>query len=71
MRLWRNEVTRVFVDRLITEDDKVLITANAIPNLIKEHFMDSLENAMIEPLMFGDYLTANPIDQDSIDPRLY
>lgn len=71
VRLWRNEVTRVFVDRLINEEDKILITANAIPNLIKEHFLDSLEFAMVEPLMFGDYLTANPIDQDQVDPRLY
>lgn len=26
---------------------------------------------MIDPLMFGDYLSANPVDQDNVDPRLY
>jgi dynein heavy chain len=58
IRLWRNEVTRVFVDRLITDEDKILIVGNAIPNLLKEHFADSQDYAMTDPLLFGDYLTA-------------
>ena len=26
---------------------------------------------MLDPLLFGDYLTANPLDSDAVDPKLY
>ena len=26
---------------------------------------------MIDPILFGDYMTANPLDQDNVDPKLY
>jgi dynein heavy chain len=71
IRLWRNEVTRVFVDRLITDEDKLLITGTEIPGLIREHFGDSFENVMVDPMLFGDYMTATPLDSDVVDPRLY
>jgi len=42
-----------------------------LPNLIKEHFADSLDNVITEPFLFGDYMTATPLDPDSYDIRLY
>ncbi len=71
VRLWRNEVTRVFVDRLITEEDRVLLVDTVIPSMIKEHFNETYDNAMVNPLLFGDYLLANPNDPDHVDPKLY
>jgi len=71
VRLWRHEVTRVFVDRLITEEDKTLIVGNVIPGLIKEHFPDSLESAMMDPILFGDYMTAAPLDTDVVNLPIY
>lgn len=46
LRLWRNEVTRVFSDKLITKEDKDLVCQTAIPNMLKEHFTDSFEAVM-------------------------
>ena len=68
VRLWRNECTRVFVDRLITDEDKNLVSEKAIPGLIKEHFPDAFDSATANPCLFGDYLTANPTDPDYVDP---
>jgi len=61
----------VFVDRLITEEDRVLLVDTVIPSMIKEHFNETYDNAMVNPLLFGDYLLANPNDPDHVDPKLY
>lgn len=71
VRLWRNECTRVFSDRLITEEDRKLVCEKMIPDLIKSSFDDCSEYAMKEPLLFGDYMTAQPAELDYADPRLY
>lgn len=42
-----------------------------IPDLIKSNFEECYDFALKDPLLFGDYLTANPADPDIIDPRLY
>jgi len=71
LRLWRNECVRVFSDRLITEEDRNLVENKAIPDLIKEFFNDVLEPVMAEPLIFGDYMKANPGDPEAEDPKIY
>ena len=40
-------------------------------NLVKSTFEDSYEYVMHNPILFGDFLTANPTDETSIDPKLY
>jgi dynein heavy chain len=71
IRLWRNEVTRVFGDRLINEEDKDLVNKKMIPDLIKESFGDVQEPVLQDPLILGDFAMANPTDSEAEDPRLY
>jgi dynein heavy chain len=71
VRLWRNESERVFADRLITEEDRKLVGEKMIPDLIKANFDDCFEHVMAEPILFGDYMTAQPAEIDYMDPRLY
>ena len=40
-------------------------------SLVKSTFDDSYEYVMQNPILFGDFLTANPTDETFIDPRLY
>ncbi|POI32185.1 hypothetical protein CIB84_004063, partial [Bambusicola thoracicus] len=54
VRVWRNECLRVFHDRLINEADKALVQGH-IRNLIEENFKDELEQAMRDPILFGDF----------------
>ncbi|XP_068013204.1 dynein axonemal heavy chain 10, partial [Melanerpes formicivorus] len=66
VRVWRNECLRVFHDRLINEADKMLVQGH-IQNLIEENFKDDLEQAMRDPILFGDFRTALSEDE----PRIY
>ncbi|XP_053327864.1 dynein axonemal heavy chain 10 [Spea bombifrons] len=66
VRVWRNEGLRVFHDRLINEDDKKVVQGH-IQSLIAEHFPADLENAMKDPILFGDYRTA----LNEGEPRVY
>ncbi|XP_009082982.1 PREDICTED: dynein heavy chain 10, axonemal, partial [Acanthisitta chloris] len=66
VRVWRNECLRVFHDRLINEADKALVQGH-IKNLIEEHFTDDLEQAMRDPILFGDFRTA--LNEE--EPRIY
>ena len=71
IRLWRNECHRVFADRLINETDRDLVVGDAIPSLIRQHFKDCEEEAMVNPILYGDFLMSDPTDEDIEDPRLY
>jgi dynein heavy chain len=71
IRLWRNECMRIFGDRLISEEDRVLVNENLIPELVEKHFKDVAEEVLVNPTLFGDYAMADPSDPDAEDPRLY
>ncbi|XP_021268215.1 dynein heavy chain 10, axonemal isoform X2 [Numida meleagris] len=66
VRVWRNECLRVFHDRLINEADKALVQGH-IKNLIEENFSDELEQAMRDPILFGDFRMA----LNEGEPRVY
>ncbi|XP_078277210.1 LOW QUALITY PROTEIN: dynein axonemal heavy chain 10 [Rhinoraja longicauda] len=66
IRLWRNECLRVFHDRLINEEDKMLVQGNLI-QLLEEHFPTILEQASRNPILFGDYRTF----MHEGEPRVY
>ncbi|XP_067910593.1 dynein axonemal heavy chain 10 isoform X5 [Heterodontus francisci] len=66
IRLWRNECLRVFHDRLINEVDKKLVQGH-ITKLIEEHFPSVLEQAIRDPILFGDYRTF----MNEGEPRIY
>lgn len=74
VKLWRNECTRVFVDRLISKNDVKIVSEDIIPNLIKEAFGDEVgQKACSNPLLFGHFINAVPsepelaIDESYID----
>jgi dynein heavy chain, axonemal len=71
IRLWRNECLRVFADKLISVEDRGLVGEKTIPDLIKEFFPECFEVAMASPIFVGDFMTANPVDTDALDPKLY
>ncbi|KAM6297937.1 dynein axonemal heavy chain 10 [Aegotheles albertisi] len=66
VRVWRNECLRVFHDRLINEADKALVQGH-IKNLIEENFSNDLEQAMRDPILFGDFRMA----LSEGEPRIY
>jgi len=71
LRLWRNELERVFVDRLISEEDRQLIGQKLLPQILNDDFADASEAVLANPLLIGDYMAANPADPEAIDPKLY
>ncbi|KAL4108550.1 hypothetical protein PRIC1_000265 [Phytophthora ramorum] len=54
VRLWRNEVKRIFCDRLTSESDNALVDG-AISQILRDSFPDEAEVASADPLIFGDY----------------
>lgn len=71
VKLWRNEMIRVFVDRLINNTDKDLIQQQVIPDIVKELFKDVSDYVLSEPSLYGDFAMSSPTDEDVEDPRLY
>lgn len=70
VRMWRNESTRVFVDRLISVEDRNLINEEVLPGLVKEFFADVEEPVKVNPILFGDFAKAEGAEE-SEEPRLY
>jgi dynein heavy chain len=71
VRLWRNEMTRIFSDRLNDAADVTLVN-NLVGDAISDAYPDSKEAAMLEPMLFGDYALAVPrLEDDEEDPCLY
>ncbi|KAK3083644.1 hypothetical protein FSP39_000711 [Pinctada imbricata] len=66
VRVWRNECTRVIGDRLINDTDKILVN-NKLKELLEENFKNYVDNAMRDPILYGDYRTA----MEDSEPRLY
>lgn len=71
VRMWRNECSRVFVDRLISEADKKLVSEKFIGDLVKKFFSDVTDDVMANPLIWGDFALSDPSFEESEDPRLY
>ncbi|OQR81950.1 dynein heavy chain, partial [Thraustotheca clavata] len=71
VRLWRNEVTRIFSDRLTSQTD-IAVVDSAMTGLIKEVFPSEAEAALVNPLIFGDYNDCrNRLSGSGEDLRLY
>ncbi|KAL7986703.1 hypothetical protein Chor_012986 [Crotalus horridus] len=66
VRVWRNECLRVFHDRLINKADKALVQG-LIQGLLETNFKDAAENALRDPILFGDFRTA----LNEGEPRVY
>lgn len=73
IRVWRNECLRVFCDRLLSFADQELIggPSGVISELVREFFKDAEEVVLADPTLYGDFILANPADDEAEDPRLY
>ena len=71
LRLWRNECLRVFCDRLLTAEDKIIVSEKLIEGEVKANFADESEYVLQNPIIFGDFMKANPADENHIDEKLY
>ena len=54
VRLWRNELHRIFVDKLIDDAD-VSMVSKEIKSIITSTFGKDGDEALVEPLVFGDF----------------
>lgn len=54
LRLWRNEVLRVFHDRLINSDDKLMV-CNRLAELVEQKFPTCAQHTLVDPILFGDF----------------
>ncbi|KAH8046310.1 dynein light chain binding protein [Aureococcus anophagefferens] len=71
VRLFRNEVQRIFCDRLVSEADLTLVEGK-VSELIGEAFPECKDEALENPLVFGDYKHAvRRLTEEAEDPRLY
>lgn len=65
VRLWNNEATRVFVDRLVSSNDVRIVKEDIIPDLIRETFQEEVyEFADAKPLLYGDFMNYNPLEPE-------
>lgn len=72
VRLWKNEVMRVFVDRLVTENDKKIVTVDIINPITKEVFGDDMMKKLNEgDFLYGDFKDSQPTEPDYEDPMVY
>jgi len=75
VRLWRNECTRIYEDRLNDVQDKIFVSEKQMQSLIKTQFGKIADSALADPLIFGDFRDALDIliksDHPYKDPRVY
>lgn len=70
-RLLRNEIKRVFCDRLITSHD-VEVVDHKIAELVATHFPADTNKVLADPLVFGDYKHAvRRLADQAEDARIY
>lgn len=71
VRLWRNEMYRVFVDRLISDEDVELVSG-LVAQACRAVVPEDSGAVLADPLVFGDYkLAPARLMEDAEDPRLY
>ena len=71
VRLWRNEIHRVFLDRLTSIDDVTLVE-NKLSSIIHATFPKSSNHALQNPIVFGDFESAVVrISEGGNDKRFY
>jgi dynein heavy chain len=55
VKLWRNEVTRTFIDKLCDQADVTKVN-DTITECIKEFFPNCAGDDLEAPLIFGDFM---------------
>ena len=73
IRLWTNELMRVFRDRLINEDDQQLFDEK-LTEILSADFQTEKDAALLRPIIYGDFQFAVGRVTETAeepDPRLY
>jgi len=71
IRLFRNEVQRIFCDRLVSDEDLAAVEGK-LGDVIGSTWPDAKEHALENPLIFGDFERAVArLTEDAEDARLY
>jgi dynein heavy chain len=70
VRLWRNECTRVYADRMNDMDDKSFVGDKQLKSLIMGQFSSVAEKALADPMVFGDFADILDILVKSETPHL-
>ncbi|KAF4659064.1 Dynein heavy chain 10, axonemal [Perkinsus olseni] len=74
VRLWRHEFRRVYADRLINDSERDYVDDQLMGEIIEKHFPECREEALREPLVFGDFKDVVSIleaDEPTGEVRLY
>eukprot|EP00929_Paragymnodinium_shiwhaense_P077084 TRINITY_DN3967_c0_g3_i3.p1 TRINITY_DN3967_c0_g3~~TRINITY_DN3967_c0_g3_i3.p1 ORF type:complete len:4541 (+),score=1544.66 TRINITY_DN3967_c0_g3_i3:127-13749(+) len=75
VRLWRNECSRVYEDRLNDLNDKAFVDEKQLQNAIKTQFGKMADAALQNPLVWGDFRDILDIlvksERPYADPRVY
>ena len=71
MRLFRNEVQRIFCDRLVSDEDLGTVEGK-LAEIIGSQWSECRDDALVDPIIFGDFERAvERLTQDAEDARLY
>jgi dynein heavy chain len=62
VRLLRHELLRIFYDRLVGDTDKEFVTGK-IEEVLKSSFSGEADEALSNPILFGDFLLVNEIEE--------
>ena len=69
--LWKDEIQRVFCDRLMTKEDIGIVKDGILKEVVKAHFdkevvkkVDAMKGHLV------DFMLAEPVDEDSKDPKI-
>jgi len=63
VRLLRNEILRIFFDRLVGDADREFVSGK-IEEAFKSNFGGEADAALVEPILFGDFLLYNEIEEE-------
>lgn len=59
IRLWRNECMRVFHDRVVSEEDQVIVRDAVIGKLVKDKYSAHSAVIVAEPSLYGNFRNLN------------
>jgi dynein heavy chain len=60
LRVWRNEILRVFGDRLTSDEDRQFVNTT-LTEIIKAKFSGDAASALADPILFGDFRFVCPL----------
>ena len=69
VRLFRNEVQRIFCDRLVSDEDLSTVEGK-LAEIIGSQWPECRDDALVDPIIFGDFERAvERLTQDAEDAR--